>query len=77
MPDMNDTFAEIADLVRARVMALSGAERFLIGGRMFEAARAMVLASLPKDLSETERNRRLYERFYGDALPVSDSDTTR
>ncbi len=67
---MNDTAPEIAEMVRARLMALSGAERFRMGVQMFEAARRMVLASLPADLSETERKRRLFERLYGTPLPV-------
>lgn len=52
-------------------MKLSGAERFVIGARMFESARASVLASLPVNISETERKRMLYERFYGDHLPTA------
>ena len=67
---MTDTPPEIAEMVRARLMALSGAERFLMGVRMFEAARGMALASLPTDLREPERKRLLFERFYGMSLPV-------
>jgi hypothetical protein len=51
-------------------MARSGAERFRMGVEMFEAARRMVLASLPGDLPETERKRRLFERLYGMPMPV-------
>ena len=50
-------------------MKFSGAERFIMGTRMFESARAVMLASLPKDTSETERRRILFERLYGDLLP--------
>jgi hypothetical protein len=71
MPGLTDTPPEIAAMVRERLMARSGAERFEMGCRMFEAAREMVLASLPPDLSETARRRLLYERFYGEALPAS------
>ena len=67
---MTDTSPEIAQMVRARLMALSGAERFRMGVEMFEAARRMVLASLPADLTETERKRRLFERLYGEPLPA-------
>ncbi len=66
---MTDTSPEIAERVRARLMALSGAERFRMGVQMFDAARRMVLASLPADLTETERKRRLFERLYGETLP--------
>ena len=67
---MTDTLPEIAEMVRARLMARSGAERFRMGAEMFEAARRMVLASLPAHLTETERKRRLFERLYGLPLPV-------
>ena len=66
MPPVTDTSPEIAARVRDRIMKFSGAERFIIGARMFESARAVVLASLPKDISEAERKRILYERFYGE-----------
>jgi hypothetical protein len=66
-----DTAPEVAEMVRARLMALSGAERFLMGVRMYEAARRMVLASLPPGLSESERKRLLFERFYDEPFPGS------
>ncbi|HEX4123032.1 MAG TPA: hypothetical protein VH619_20645 [Verrucomicrobiae bacterium] len=69
MQAVTDTPPEVAELVRTRLMAMSGAERFRIGAQMFDAARRMVLASLPSDLTESERKRRLFERFYGKALP--------
>lgn len=56
------------------MMALSGEERFLMGTRMFDAARRMVLASLPANLSEPERKRLLFERFYGEPLPFRGND---
>jgi len=67
---MTDTPPEIAEMVRARLMALSGAERFRMGVQMFDAARRMVLASLPAGLTETERKRHLFKRLYGEALPT-------
>jgi len=67
---MTDTSPEIAEMVRARLMALTGAERFRMGVQMFDAARRMVLASLPPGLSETERKRLLFERLYGEPLPT-------
>jgi hypothetical protein len=70
MQAMTDTSPEVAEMVRARLMALSGAERFRMGTQMFDAARRMVLASLPPDLTEAERKRRLFERIYGMPLPA-------
>jgi hypothetical protein len=68
---MTDTPSEIAEMVRARLMARSGSERFRMGVEMFEAARRMVLASLPAGLSEHERKCRLFERLYGMPLPAN------
>ena len=67
---MTDTSPEIAEMVRARIMALTGEERFMMGIRMCEAARSMVLASFPQDLTPLERKRLLYQRYYGEALPA-------
>jgi hypothetical protein len=71
MHAMTDTPPEIAEMVRARLMAMSGAERFRMGAQMFDAARRMVLASLPADLTDMERKRRLFERMYGIPLPAA------
>jgi hypothetical protein len=64
---MNDTTPEIAAQVHTRLMAKTGAERFLMGVRMHEAARRMVIASFPPGISEPEQRRLLQERFYGKA----------
>jgi len=66
---MNDTSPEIAELVRQKLMTRSGEERFLMGVRMFDAARAMVLASLPAGLSAEELKRQLFQRLYGQPMP--------
>lgn len=71
---MTDTSPEIAEMVHARLMKLSGAERFRMGSEMFDVARRMVLASLPADLSEAERKCRLFERLYGESLPTRAGD---
>ena len=69
---MNDTSPEIAEMVRARLMNLSGETRLIMGAQMFESARAMILASLPTDLTEFERKQLLFERIYGEKFPVSE-----
>ncbi len=61
---MNDTTPEVSDYVHARYAAMSAEERFLIGIKMFDTARAIVEASLPTGLSETERRREICRRFY-------------
>jgi hypothetical protein len=67
---MNDTSPEIAELVRRKLLERSGAERMLMGSRMFDVAREMALASFPPGLSEIEIKARLCERFYGDEVDV-------
>ncbi len=66
---MNDTSPEIAELVRQKLMARSGSERFVMGTRMFDAARTVVLASLSPELSPTELKRQLFQRLYGQPAP--------
>jgi hypothetical protein len=68
---MNDTDPQIADIVRRRLLERSRAERMLMGSRMFDAAKAMVLASFPEGLSEIEIKACLCERLYGDEVDVS------
>jgi len=66
---MTDTSPEIAAMVRERLMALAGEERFLMGIRSFDAAREMVIASLPAALSPEEFKRQLFERIYAEPAP--------
>lgn len=70
VPNVNDTSLEIEALYRKRLMALSGEDRFLRGVRMFDTARAMVLASGGAGMSDGEVRRLLLRRFYaGDLRP--------
>jgi len=61
---MQDTSPEIEKIFREKIIALSPQERVLMGISMFETAREIVLSSLPKDLSVTERNVKFFLRFY-------------
>lgn len=54
---MQDTTPEIERLMRSRYQAMSGEERFLIGIRMFDLARAIVVSSLPSDLPDDQLRR--------------------
>ena len=65
MHRMNDTTPEIAHIVREQLMARLGSERVAMGSSMFDAARAIALASFPPELSEIEVKARLCERMYG------------
>ena len=67
---MNDTTPEVAALVRQKLLERSGAERIMMASGMFEAAKAMVMASFPAGLTEIELKRRLVERIYGAEVDV-------
>ncbi len=66
---MTDTTPEMAQRYHEMLFARSPAERFVMGARMFETARAMALASFPPDLPADELRRRLFARLYGDTMP--------
>jgi len=66
---VTDTTPEIAEMVRQKLMARSPEERFIMGVRMFDAAREMVLASLPVGLSPEEVKRQLFQRLYSQPAP--------
>lgn len=56
--------------MREKIMARSGEERFIMGAQMFDSAREMIKASLPKGLTGTEQRRLLFKRIYGKELVV-------
>lgn len=66
---LNDTTKEIEELQNKLWMARTIEERaeFMFG--MFATARQIIIASLPKDLSEEEFKKQLYFRTYGEHLP--------
>jgi len=65
---MDDTSPEVKALVREMLMSRSGEERFVMGALMFDAARDLVIASIPPGLPAHEFKRRLFERIYGFSL---------
>ena len=69
---MRDTRPEIEQMVREKIMALSGEMRFIMGAQMFESAMEMAKASLPPGLSVAEQRRRLFKHIYGKELDVWD-----
>jgi len=72
---MNDTSPEIAEMVREMMMMRSGEERFLMGALMFDAARELIIASLPQNLPPQEFKQRLFERIYGFPLETILNDS--
>ena len=67
---MNDTDPEIAEIVRRRLLERSGVERMMMGSRMFDVAKAMIVASLPQGLTPLEIKEKLCERLYGNEIDV-------
>jgi hypothetical protein len=67
---MDDTSPEIAAMMRRMLLARTGSERVVMASQMFEAARAMILASLPAGLPDTEIKLRLCERLYGNEMDL-------
>ena len=74
---MYDSSSSIEELYREKLMERSPEERFMMGIKMFETARSMVLASLPAELSHSERSFNLFLRFYGHELDVSTQNQVR
>jgi hypothetical protein len=72
---MNDTSPEIEEMVREMMMERSGEERFVMGALMFDAARELIIASLPQELPPPELKRRLFERIYGFPLETVFKDS--
>jgi len=68
---MNDTSTEVEARYRAMLMARTSEERVTMGARMFDAARVLVLASLPPGLSHEERRRCLFARMYPELTGVA------
>lgn len=62
---MRDTTPEFERFVAEQYRRLTAAERVRLCTEMFDAARVLVESSLPADLSDHERKRRITERFYG------------
>ncbi len=62
---MDDTPEAVKELFHSMLMARTPSERARMGSDMHAAAKKIVLSSLPKGLSEGERMRQLFMRFYG------------
>lgn len=66
---LSDTTGEIEEMQNELWMKRSTRERaeFMFG--MFATARQVIIASLPKNLSERELKKQIYYRTYGEPLP--------
>ncbi|TVQ96049.1 MAG: hypothetical protein EA399_16615 [Desulfovibrionales bacterium] len=66
---MDDTSKKFREKYRRMIMRKSGEERLMMGDSMFVTARTLVLASLDPSLTEDEKRRELFLRFYGNDFP--------
>jgi len=62
---MTDTPPEIERIMRDKLMARSGEERFVMGAQIFDSAREMVKASLSPGLSKAVQRSILFKQLYG------------
>jgi len=61
---MNDTPSSVDQQFRSMLLAKSGAERMRMGSGMFDSARRLMLASLPKNLPPETIRQLLLARTY-------------
>lgn len=66
---MNDTSPKMKAMIKERYRQMTPDERVRIAAGMFDTARAIVLSSLPPNLSRREQRLALARRFYGGELP--------
>jgi hypothetical protein len=66
---VNDTSPEFEAMVNERYRRMSPDERVKIAASMYDAARAIVLSSLPPGLSRREKRLAFARRFYQGELP--------
>ena len=66
---MKDTPRKIEKIQFEMMMKKSPNERIAMGCEMFMAARQLIFASMPKDLSEKDKKRLFYRKMYGESLP--------
>ncbi|MDH3314542.1 MAG: hypothetical protein OER43_02070 [Gammaproteobacteria bacterium] len=74
---MQDTSREFRTLVAERFAGMAAAERVRVGPEMFDTARALVEATLPKDLDVAELRFRICEQFCGELAARVSSGQSR
>jgi hypothetical protein len=71
---MIDTTTEAEKIQSKLFDKMTGEERMKIASDMFDTARTLVLASLDKNLNDTEKRKALFLRFYGNDFSVNDKE---
>lgn len=73
---LKDTTKEIAEMQNALWLKKKPQERAESVFGMFATVRKIIIASLPKNLSEKEFKKQLFKRTYGEPLPEDFFDGT-
>ncbi len=71
---MIDTTTEAEKIQSELFDKMTGEERMKIASDMFDTARTLVLASLDKNLNDTEKRKALFLRFYGNDFSVNEKE---
>jgi hypothetical protein len=71
---MDDTLPETKEILNKLYAKFTAEERLLIGLRMFETAREIVISSFPSSLTEKEIRERLFLRFYGNEFTAKETE---
>ncbi len=66
---LKDTTKEIEEMQNTLWLKKTPQERAKSVFGMFATARKIIISSLPKDLTDKEFKKQLYERTYGEPLP--------
>ena len=67
---LHDTTPEFEKMWHARWLEKTPQERVRFAFSMYSDTRRIILASMPKNLSEADQKRYIYERLYGEPLPA-------
>jgi hypothetical protein len=62
---IEDTPADLNNLLFRKMLEKSGEERLIIGCQMTDTARELVWSGIPKHLPELNRRQLFLDRFYG------------
>ncbi len=71
---MIDTTTEAEKIQSELFDKMTGEERMKIASDMFDTARTLVLASLDKNLNDTEKRKALFLRFYGNDFSANEKE---
>ncbi|MCU1290628.1 MAG: hypothetical protein JWN60_2857 [Acidobacteria bacterium] len=66
---MEDTTPEIKRKFYEILMSRTEEERFLMCAEMYESAREIIVSEMPKDLTENDCKKYVYEKIHHETFP--------